>query len=490
MRDYVRHLSKGVALYGAGDVAIQLVKIPLLSVYVKGDILVSQDYGALGLIVAIEMVTKVLSRWGLDGAFMRYFHERPTGGPLELITSTIVWFTVAANAIVLAIAMALSGWISDALFPHPTYLLALRLMLVNTFLISLTYIPLHLMRLRNERVTFSAFVFARSAGTVAVQVALVLGLGWGLAGWFAADLIVTLVLLPLLWRWISPLLRREFSGAELRLVLRFGLPRVPHGLAQQALDAGNKLLLNRFLPSLTQVGIYQNGFTLGTAIRFFTSAFETAWAPFYYATSREPNGQIVLAKMTTYGMAALTLLVAITIAVSRDLVLVLFTPEYLPAAQVMPLIAVAMALQGVYLLTSIGLNLTSRTEFYPVATFAALGVGLGSGVLLMPRYGLTGAAVAFLLSAATQTAVAFVLARRFYPLPYETARILRVLAAGVAATLAGLWTVAPAWPVFAVLVRAAVGTAVFGILLTLSGFLRPTERAFLSATIARLRKPA
>ena len=490
MRDYVRHLSKGVALYGAGDVAIQLVKIPLLSVYVKGDILVSQDYGALGLIVAIEMVTKVLSRWGLDGAFMRYFHERPTGGPLELITSTIVWFTVAANAIVLAIAMALSGWISDALFPHPTYLLALRLMLVNTFLISLTYIPLHLMRLRNERVTFSAFVFARSAGTVAVQVALVLGLGWGLAGWFAADLIVTLVLLPLLWRWISPLVRREVSGAELRLVLRFGLPRVPHGLAQQALDAGNKLLLNRFLPSLTQVGIYQNGFTLGTAIRFFTSAFETAWAPFYYATSREPNGQIVLAKMTTYGMAALTLLVAITIAVSRDLVLVLFTPEYLPAAQVMPLIAVAMALQGVYLLTSIGLNLTSRTEFYPVATFAALGVGLGSGVLLMPRYGLTGAAVAFLLSAATQTAVAFVLARRFYPLPYETARILRVLAAGVAATLAGLWTVAPAWPVFAVLVRAAVGTAVFGILLTLSGFLRPTERAFLSATIARLRKPA
>ena len=33
----------------------------------------------------------------------------------------------------------------------------------------------------------------------------------------------------------------------------------------------------------------------------------------------------------------------------------------------------------------------------------------------MPRYGITGAAIAFLLSYATQAAVAFVLARRVYP---------------------------------------------------------------------------
>ena len=41
---------------------------------------------------------------------------------------------------------------------------ALRLMLVNTFLIAFTFVPFHVMRMQNEAVTYSAFTFARSAG--------------------------------------------------------------------------------------------------------------------------------------------------------------------------------------------------------------------------------------------------------------------------------------------------------------------------------------
>ncbi len=97
MRDNVKHLSKGVAIYGAGDAAIQVVNLLLMAVYVKGGFLGKEDYGAMALIGGFEMVAKIVSRWGLDGAFMRFFHERPTGGPLERITSTIVWFTLAAD---------------------------------------------------------------------------------------------------------------------------------------------------------------------------------------------------------------------------------------------------------------------------------------------------------------------------------------------------------------------------------------------------------
>jgi O-antigen/teichoic acid export membrane protein len=489
VRDSVRHLSKGVAIYGAGDAALQVVNMLLLAVYVKGDYLVEQDYGALALILAFEMVAKIVSRWGLDGAFMRFFHDRPVGGPLERMTSTIIWFTIAADVIVFALMLGASGWIGARLFPHPDYVLAFRLMLVNTLLISLTFVPFHLMRLRNEATTYAALVFARSAGTIVGRIGLVIGLGWGLAGMFAADLMVTLILLPVLWRWVSPLLKATFSGEDLRLALRFGLPRLPHGLAQQGLDAGNQLLLSRYIPLDVQ-GVYKNGFTLGTGVRFFTSAFETAWAPFYYATSRRPEAREVFGKIATYGVAVLTVLVAITVAVSRDAILVMLKPEYLGAVRVVPIIAVGMAMQGVYLLTSIGLNLTSRTEYYPVGTFAALGVGLTSGLLLMPRYGITGAATAFLLSTLTQTTVSFLLARRFYPVSYEVGRIVRVLASGVIAAMAGLWLVPACPPIIGLMARTGVTAAVFAGLLAASGFLRHTERAFVAETIAALRRRA
>ena len=295
-------------------------------------------------------------------------------------------------------------------------------MLVNAWLMSVTFVPFHLMRMRNEAASYSGFVLARSVGTLLLRIVFVIVLGRGVAGLYEADLAMTLLLMPLLWPWVRPVLGALFAVDDLRAALRFGLPRIPHGLAQQALEAGNKLLLGRFIP-LDQLGVYQNGVTLGTGVRFFTSAFETAWAPFYYDTARQPDAKEVFRRMTTYAVAAITLIVAVTIAVAHDAILVMLDPEWIAASRVIPFIAIGLGLQGVYLLTSIGLNLTSRTEFYAVSTFSALAVGLSLGVWLMPRYGITGAAVAFMLSYVTQAAVAFVLARRVYPIGYEAGRL-------------------------------------------------------------------
>ena len=483
MRDRLKHLTTGVAIYGAGDAAIQIVNFALLAVYVKGNFLTSVDYGALAVLVALEAFAKVLSRLGLDGAFMRYFHDR--GDDVPRLASTIAWFLVATNIVLFGSAWLAAPALGHRLFDDPQYADALRLMFVNTALMSLTFIPFHVLRLKDQAATYSAFMFARSVGTLVLRIVLVIGMGWGVSGMYAADLLVTLVIVPMMWPWFRPYVRGIFSVTELRTALRFGLPRVPHGIAQQALDGGNKLLLGAYIPQ-AQLGIYQNAVTLGTGVKFFTSAFETAWAPFYYATSRQPDAQATFSRMTTYAVAVLALLVATTTAVAREVILVVLTPDYLPAVAVLPIVAVAMALQGIYLLTSIGLNLTSRTAFYPVATMTAAVVGLGSGTVLMPLLGVTGAAIALLLAYLTQTVVAYVFARRVYPIHYEWLRLARVVAAGVVAALVA--QALPSMPALAGLIaRSGATVAVFAGMLWISGFMRATERAFLREKWRRLK---
>lgn len=484
MRERLKHLTTGVAIYGAGDAAIQIVNVALLAVYVKGGFLTAVDYGALAIIVALEAFAKVTSRLGLDGAFMRYYHDR--GEQLPQLASTIVWFLLAVNVVVFSAALVAAGPIGRRLFDDPQYITALRLMLINSFLIALTFIPMHVMRLKNQAATYSAFTFGRSLGTLVLRILLVIGLGWGLAGMYVADVIMTVVLLPLMWPWFRPYLKLAFSRDDLRTVLRFGLPRVPHHLAQQTLDGGNKLLLGAYVPA-AQLGVYQNATTLGTGVKFFTSAFETAWAPFYYATARQPDAKHTLSHITTYAMAALVLIVAGTTAVAPDAILVLLTPEYMDAAAVLPLVAVGMALQGVYLLTSIGLNLTSRTEFYPVATICAATIGLGAGAVLMPAFGVTGAAVALMMAYGTQTAIAYAFARRLYPIDYEWSRIVRIVAAGVMAAVAAR-ALPHMHPVAGLILRGITTVAVFVGLLWVTGFLRATERAFLREQLVRRRR--
>ena len=486
MRERLGQLTKGVAIYGAGDVGVSIVSLLLIPVYIRGGYLTESDYGALALLIAVETFLKVVFRWGLDGAFMRYYHDRDDSHARRALASTIVWFMAAADAILVALLFAgsdgIAAWLSDT---PERFIVPLRLMLANTFLMSFTFLPFHLMRLRNETVAFSAHAFARTAATLVLRIVLVIVFGLGVTGLFLADLLVTIIMLPWLWPRCGGLVGRAFSLLELRTALRFGLPRIPHGIALQTLDAGNKLLFSRYVSDV-QLGIYQIGATLGQSVKFFLSAFETAWAPFYYETAKRPNAREVFGKVTTYCVAVLALLVSLITVVSRDVILLMATPDWLAGAPVMPLIALGLAFQGLYLLTSIGLNLTSRTEFYPASTIVAAAVGLSTGVWLMPRYGAIGAATAFLLSYVTQAGVAFVFSRRLYRIPYEAGRIARIVAAATLAAAAGVWLVPTLPPLAGVLARTAVTAGTYLALLWAGGFLRPTERAFLRETMARL----
>jgi O-antigen/teichoic acid export membrane protein len=484
VRDRVRHLSAGVAIYGAGDAAITVVNILLLPVYTR--ILTPADYGAVLILTSIETFAKIVNRWGLDGAFMRFYLDRGDGGPRQSLATSILAFLLVVDGVLLGAALVGSRWLAVTLFDGPAYLTALRLMFVNTFLIGFTFVPFVAMRVRREARAYSGFTFARSVGMTGLRLVFVMGARWGVAGMYLADLVVTLMILPLLWPWFKPLIGSVFSMRDLRASLRFGLPRLPHGLAQQAFDSGNKLLFNTFAP-LGALGVYQNASTLGTGVKFFLASFETAWAPFYYATAREPDAKDVLRKMTTYGIAVIVLLVAGTAAVADDLVRVMLPPEYLEATPVVWLISVGLGFQGLYLLTSIGLNITNHTKYYPITTFAAAAVGLSAGFVLMPRFGAVGAAVAFVLSLVTQAAVAFTFSQRVYPLPYELGRIARVVLSGAVAALVALWAI-PAWPpMLGLLARGTAAVVVYGTLLWGTGFLRPSERAFLVEVRQRIR---
>jgi O-antigen/teichoic acid export membrane protein len=486
VRDRLKHLTKGVAIYGAGDAAIQVVNFFLLPVYVRFAFLTTADFGAVALIGAIEAFSKVINKWGLDGAFMRYYHERDEGRPRQEMTSTIVWFMVAANGTLLAVTLLASARLARLMSLDPGYLPALRLMLVNITVMAFTFVPFHVMRLRHEATSFSVFTFARSVGTVGLRVLFVIVLRYGVAGIYLSDLLLTVVLLPLMWPRCRGLVTAAFSGRELRQALRFGLPRLPHGLASQTLDGYPKLLLGRTVsPEL--VGVYQNGTTLGTGVSFFKNAFETAFAPFYYATARQPDAREIFAKMATYGVAVFVLLVAGTTAVAHDVILLVLKPDYLAALPVVPLVASAFAIQGVYQLTSIGLNLTSRTEFYPVSTIAAASVSVVLGLWLIPAHGLVGAAVTVLASYATQAIVAFVLAQRVYHVHYEIPRLVRIVLAGVLASLAGI-ALPSMPPLVGLLARGATTVVAFSGLLWITGFLRASERRFLAEMRARLRR--
>jgi len=162
-------------------------------------------------------------------------------------------------------------------------------------------------------------------------------------------------------------------------------------------------------------------------------------------------------------------------------------PKYHEAWRVIPPITVAVTLQGWYLLTSIGLNITKRTQFYPLAAGAAAVCNVLANVVLIPRFGMMGPAWSNVISYAVLAGVAFVLSQRFYPIRYEFGRVVRVVVAGVAAYLAAVFLV-PDIRLAAVglLIRGMTVLAVYPAILGLTGFFHPSELTRIKALAAGL----
>ncbi len=486
MLQKIRELSKSLAIYGAGDVAVQAINFLLLPVYVE--YLTKADYGVLALLASVEAPVKLFFRWGIDGAFMRYWYDCEDDRARQRLASTIFFFLLALNGALLVTSIAAAPLISERLLQAPGYTLALQLVLLNTFAIGFTFIPFHVLRMQGRAGEFSALTLARSVSTLILRIVLVIGFAMGVMGVVLADVMVTAGLMLVMVRWFAPLLRPMFSRAILRKSLAFGLPRVPHGFALQVMSVGDRFVMARFL-AIPDIGVYSMGVSFGLIEKIALGAFEYAWAPFYYATAREPDAPRVFAAVTTYGVAVLALMTAGLSAIAADLLNVVTHGQYVDAAGVVTWTAVGVFFYGVYLLTSIGLNITSHTQYYPVSTAIGAAVNIGLNFLWIPRYGIIGAAWANGAAYALQAAVAYGLSQRFYPVRYEYGRILRAVGAALLAYAAAHFV--PALPpVGAGFVRGVVVMAVMGGLLWASGFFNAEEMRALNALRRRRAAPA
>jgi len=479
-----------VIIYGTGDVAVQLTGFLLLYFFTR--LLTPADYGVLSLLLTVELVVKILSRCGVDASFMRLYYDCHDERSRQRLASTLFFFLVAIDGVLLAAGLVAAPFIGRLLFGDSRFTLALMLVLANTFVAGFFFIPFHLLRIEKRAAQYSALTFSRSSGTLVLRIVLVLGLHLGVLGFILADVIMTAVFVGILARRFSSLLRPIFSRPVLAEALRFGLPRLPHGIAQQVIGPGtDAALLRAFLKApnaLGQIGLYGLGAGLGLSLKLFLGAFEYAWAPFYCETMNQPDAKETFSRVATYGLAILVLATAGLSAISHDLVRMIMNPGYFRAADVIPWIAVGVSLQGVYLLTSIGLPITKHTEYYPIATGLAAGVNVSANFLLIPRFGMLGPAYANVLSYAVLAAVAMTFSRRFYPIPYEWSRVARVVGAGVVAYVAAAFgPPALMWSPLGVLVRGSIVVFVYLGCLALTGFLSRGERAKLAVLFARVR---
>jgi len=471
--DRLRQLLRHLVVYGIGDAAASLVSFLLLPIYTR--YLSPSDYGVITMLLTVEAVTRILFRWGTDSAFMRLYYDCESDADRQVLASTLMLFLIGANGALLALGFLITPALGRFMFGVSGQDGLVRLVLVNTFLMTLHALPNSLLRIRERSRLFSALTFAKSAGTIVIRLVLVVLLRQGVWGVVLADTVIAVIFTGIMARWMLPLLRLSFSGAVLREALRYGMPRLPHALAHQAIAVSDRYLLAAFVP-LREIGLYGIGSSFGQALKLFLNGFEFAWAPFYMSSMSQPDAKSLFSRLGTYLFAAVVLLAAGLSAVAPELVRLMTAAEFAQAAAVIPWVTVGVVAQASYQVASLGLNITKQTKYFPAATGLSAVVSIAANLALIPRFGFVGAAAATALSYSVLTLLIGVFAYRVYPVHYEWRRLGLVAADGLLCYMIASILV-PAFPsaMLGLTVRGTLVVVLYPTVLWIAGFLDVSE---------------
>ena len=487
MFDRLKTLFRHTTVYGLGDVATSVVSFLLLPVFTR--FLGPVEYGVLALLVAVEAVSKTTFRFGLDASFMRLHYDVEGESGTQQLTSTVFVTLLALTAPLLAIGLLAAPWLARHLLGIPEHADVLRLVLVNTFVIGFYFLPFHLLRIQQRSQHFAVLTFARSTATLVLRLVFVAVMELGILGVVLADLAVTAVFGMVVWRLVSHLIRpRFFSFSLCREAVRLGLPRIPNGLAHQVIAVSDRYLLTT-LATIQDVGVYAIGAAVGTALKLFVSAFQAVWLPFVFETMREPDAKYVFRRLTTYVFGVLVLLCLALSVVAADLIRLMTTPAFYPAATVVPFIAIGVVLHGLHQLTSIGVGIAKRPVYGAVATATAASASVASNIVLIPLFGFVGAGMAYALSYAVLLSTALVFSLRYYPIPHEWSRLARIAVAGF--TSYGLVIVLTANiepPIVGMVGRVSLACLAYPIILFMVGFFRTGELQHMRGVVARFTR--
>ena len=471
LRDLLRH----TFVYGSGYVTMAVASFVLVPVYTHR--LSPSGYGLLGLMLVLYGLMTQVYDFGTTNSVGRFFFDTgrsdPERGLLHLRATALSFLAAYGAVLTLGLCLPAALW-SRLLTQSPHHADLVRIVAVTLYAEALAIVPLTLIRMQERSRRFVTITVTRFVATVGLTLVLVIGLGWGVRGALAANAASALGVVAILLPDLLGALRGRPSWRRLREMLAFGVPFFPVLLASWFVEASDRYLLGVYR-SHAEVGYYVLGYKVAQVMQISIAAFAMGWAPLRYRIAERADAAAVYRRLATaYALATGMLTVGVAVF-AREIVAAIAPAGYAPAAWIVPLIAFAYSLNGLYVLVLTGLGIAKRTA--PAAWVvgaAALG-NVAVNVVLIPVWGMRAAAVTTVAANVVMVAGSWFYSQRVYPIPYDWARILRTVALG-AGTVAVVAFAAPGHGVLGY-GAAAAGWLAFVALLIATRTITPAEIA-------------
>ena len=417
----LRSLLSDTVVYGLGDVADRATGFILLPIITL--LLDPSDYGICGLFGTSSFILFLFFSMGTPMGFFRFYTEEDDPQRRDQLLDTAVAIATVCSTVLGAVVLLAAGPVSRLLSGNTEISLAVLLVYV-TYLQALD--SLGSSRLQADGRPWLYLLPKLSQTFIGRGLGLVLVLlgwrYWGVLAGIAIGQTVSLLILALTsLATVRPRFHREAFGK----VFPYGVSYVPTALSYWVMIGCDVFLIRSLLPDpFHQLGLYAVGQRISSIMVLVTLAFQVSWRRFAFRNMHHEEGPTLLAQGVTLftvggGYAAVSLAL-----LGDDLLHWVIPPTYEAGMRVIPALTIAALFSGLADMSSIGLHKRKRPlEISGLTTLMAV-LNIELNLLLIPSYGISGAATATLISQACKAGLTWWYSQRVFRIPVGYGRLV------------------------------------------------------------------
>ena len=427
MRRYFVKLGKEAAIYGFGRALGRFIAIFLVPIYTR--IFNPEQYGIIELIGVSFTFLGLFLNLGLDTAMFFYFNEEKSELERKKTLGTVLILKIGTNILVSLILILVAHKFSNFLFNSVEYRIFIVLAAITLIFTNISSYFSNVFRINHQPWRYMYISVTNVIISVIISITLVVILKMGLFGAYLASLSTAIIIFILSFILGNKYISFKFSLSRLIELLKYGLPLIPGSISIWVMNAGNRYFINNYL-DLNQLGLYSIGFRIASIVTFFAFAVRMALGPAIYDIAKKDEALEIYSKLFILYSTFFYFLILLVSIFGREILTVLTTEQFIPGESVIFYLAVSAAAFGMAQITSIGLAITKKTIHMSWPIMVGAVIALILNILLIPRFGIIGAAIATMVSLIVINIIQYKFSQKFYPIPFQIKKFL-LLSMGV-----------------------------------------------------------
>lgn len=419
----ISYFLKDSFIYTLANWASKLIGFILIPLYTR--IFTPADFGTLDLVLTSMLFVTAVIEFGLNEAVTRFFHDSKNEADQHTYFSTVFWTKLLTYGPLTILLILFSKRISFGFWGNDAFQTLIIWAACSLLTSGLWMYALSLYRLQFRSFAYSIFSLSYLTLSLTLTIVFVVGMEMSVVGIYCARVLADIALLSvLLWNRRQVFTRPDFS--LLRPLLRFGIPLVPSALVYVTLEYLDRYFIQLYRGS-GELGLYAIAYRVATMLSLVSSGFDTAWAPFLYSVHQQPDGVVTVGKIFQ-GFAVLISILAFGLAIfAREILMILTTESYLGASRVVYVIVFALVVFSTSCRFCVGIGISKKTYYHIWGGSVAIAANFTLNWLLIPRFGIFGAAWATLCSHSLYGGYVLWVSHKFYPVDYHLFRFVCVI---------------------------------------------------------------